>query len=129
MTHEPAPPSWSAQHPNAGADRLRCENAGQHVVVVRHHNVPLDLVPARETEEIHHECSVDHFLGRLPVTIPQRIEKVHAVLLQQSTRRSVRESRPELNTMFSSHEDDSTAMILSHPIRIGALYLGDTLKS
>ena len=128
MTHEPAPPSRSAQYPDAGPDCLGCGNARQHVVVVGHHHVPLGLLPARETEEIHHERGVDHFFGRLPVTIPQGVEKMHAMLLQQSIRRSVRETRSELNTIVSSQEGDSTNLVLSHPIRVGALHLADALK-
>ena len=129
MRHEPAPLPGSAQHPDTGSCCLRCEDSGQHVVVVGHNHIPLGLVPVREAEEIHHKRGVDHLLGGLPITVPQGVEKVHGMLLQQSTRRSVRETRPELNAVISSQEGDSTTTIRSHLTCVCSLHLGDALKT
>ena len=119
MRHEPAPLSGSAQHPDTGSHCFRCEHPGQHVVVVRHNHIPLRLLPVRETEEIHDERGVHHLFGLLPVPlVSQRVEKVHAMLLYESTGRSVRETGSELNAVVSSQEGDSTTTISSDLIRV-----------
>ena len=128
MRHESAALSRSAQHPHVGSHGLCREYARQHVVVIRHHDVPLDLPPVRETKEIHDERGIHHLFGRPPVTVSQRIEKVDTMLPRQSTR-SAREPGTELNSVVSSQECHPAVMIRSDSTGVRSLDLVDALKT
>ena len=128
MHHESAALSRSAQHPHVGSHGLSREYARQHVVVIRHHDVPLGFPPVRESEEIHDERGIHHLFGRPPVTVSQRIEKVDAMLPRQPTR-SAREPGAELNTVVSSQECHPAVMIRSDSTGVRSLDLVDALKA